>query len=553
MRKRMLGLLLAAGLILSILPMGVLAAPENKESGEVAYEYCYYYDPILGEREGPVTVSNQETEAVLMEDVPVFSTVEDAAAYVKDNLMQRTAQIIIEYDLSSFSYFSDLNAAWDKLKEIADEIWTMVIAHDPGDPTGGDYLRYQLGMIRREPGVRGPSYGGAGLNYTGTITYTPTYYTSYAQEQELTRKIDSVLQSLDLQGKSDEQKVLAIYDYICGHVEYDYTNLNDDNYKLKYTAYAAMCNGTAVCQGYSNLLYRMLLEAGVDCRFISGTGNCCRHAWNIVRLGGRYYNVDSTWDSNYDGLANWKYFLRCDENFDDHARDDKYLTASFMSEYPMSAEDYVFGQAPEQPHEHTYEEISREGAACTGWTVTYECSECGDTYQEELQSVLNHNYVETSRTGAPCTGITVYYACSLCGGTYVEAIAPTSGHVYSYTDNRDGTHTGKCDLCGSLIREAHHFVDGVCASCGAQNIFRTNGDPEIPAITDDVLTYKVDLPTGVEGKVFIAWYKNGQMVGCDVAEARDGTHAYDANYTYKLFLMDNQGHPITPALMPVAK
>ena len=40
MRKRMLGLLLAAGLILSILPMGVLAAPENKESGEVAYEYC---------------------------------------------------------------------------------------------------------------------------------------------------------------------------------------------------------------------------------------------------------------------------------------------------------------------------------------------------------------------------------------------------------------------------------------------------------------------------------------------------------------------------------
>ncbi|MBQ1402487.1 MAG: hypothetical protein IIY90_04195 [Oscillospiraceae bacterium] len=515
------------------------------------------------------------------------------------------------------------------MKEIADEIWTMVIAHDPGDPTGGDYLRYQLGMIRREPGVRGPSYGGAGLNYTGTITYTPTYYTSYAQEQELTRKIDSVLQSLDLQGKSDEQKVLAIYDYICGHVEYDYTNLNDDNYKLKYTAYAAMCNGTAVCQGYSNLLYRMLLEAGVDCRFISGTGNCCRHAWNIVRLGGRYYNVDSTWDSNYDGLANWKYFLRCDENFDDHARDDKYLTASFMSEYPMSAEDYVFGQAPEQPHEHTYEEISREGAsctgwtvtyecsecgdtyqeelpptwnhnyvetsrtgapctgitvyykcslcgetyedkseptkehtyqeisregaACTGWTVTYECSECGDTYQEELQSVLNHNYVETSRTGAPCTGITVYYACSLCGGTYVEAIAPTSGHVYSYTDNRDGTHTGKCDLCGSLIREAHHFVDGVCASCGAQNIFRTNGDPEIPAITDDVLTYKVDLPTGVEGKVFIAWYKNGQMVGCDVAEARDGTHAYDANYTYKLFLMDNQGHPITPALMPVAK
>ena len=87
-------------------------------------------------------------------------------------------------------------------------------------------------------------------------------------------------------------------------MEYDYTNLNDDNYKLKYTAYAAMCNGTAVCQGYSNLLYRMLLEAGVDCRIISGIGVSGGHAWNIVRLGDLYYNVDATWDSNYDGPDN---------------------------------------------------------------------------------------------------------------------------------------------------------------------------------------------------------------------------------------------------------
>lgn len=57
------------------------------------------------------------------------------------------------------------------------------------------------------------------------------------------------------------------------NVKYDYENLDDTDYKLKYTAYAALLNGTAVCQGYANLLYRMALEAGIDARFISGLGN----------------------------------------------------------------------------------------------------------------------------------------------------------------------------------------------------------------------------------------------------------------------------------------
>ena len=63
---------------------------------------------------------------------------------------------------------------------------------------------------------------------------------------------------------------------------------------LKYTAYAAMINKTAVCQGYASLLYRLLLECGVDCRVVTGYGNGGRHAWNIVEVDGKYYNVAGT-------------------------------------------------------------------------------------------------------------------------------------------------------------------------------------------------------------------------------------------------------------------
>ncbi|MFR8181399.1 MAG: transglutaminase domain-containing protein [Dorea sp.] len=92
-------------------------------------------------------------------------------------------------------------------------------------------------------------------------------------------------------------------------VSYDYTNLDDDTYIQKYTAYAALIDKTAVCQGYASLLYRMVLDAGVDARVISGDAGG-PHAWNIVRLNGKYYNLDTLPgmpEENYSSLLSEKH------------------------------------------------------------------------------------------------------------------------------------------------------------------------------------------------------------------------------------------------------
>lgn len=39
----------------------------------------------------------------------------------------------------------------------------------------------------------------------------------------------------------------------CKNVTYDYASLKNPNYLLKHTAYAALMNKTAVCQGYAAL------------------------------------------------------------------------------------------------------------------------------------------------------------------------------------------------------------------------------------------------------------------------------------------------------------
>ena len=69
----------------------------------------------------------------------------------------------------------------------------------------------------------------------------------------------------------------AIHDYVVKHVSYD------TSYKA-YTAYEALVNRSAVCQGYALLTYQLLKEAGIENHFVTGTGDGQPHAWNIVKL-----------------------------------------------------------------------------------------------------------------------------------------------------------------------------------------------------------------------------------------------------------------------------
>ena len=258
-------------------------------------------------------------------DPEEFNNAADAAAYLKQQMKARNTSVTMKVNLNYSS-------------EIINDIFNAALEHDPEDPTGGDYIRWQYGNWSVPP-----------FSYTSgsfTFTYNISYYDDADQEAALTTALNAVMDSLELEGKSDIAKLRLIYEYIVGHVTYDYTNLNDDSYMLKYTAYAALIDGTSVCQGYANLLYRMLLTAGIDTRVIAGLGNGGDHAWNIVKLGDKYYDVDVTWDS---GNENYSFYLRCDANFGDHVRsgivnpgDIAYNSSEFYTLYPMSGTDYGY-------------------------------------------------------------------------------------------------------------------------------------------------------------------------------------------------------------------
>lgn len=197
----------------------------------------------------------------------------------------------------------------------------------------GDYLKWHLGSWSV---VGGSAYSANG-RITGYIfPYIMRFYTDKTQEAQVTAKVKRVLSSLKVSQKTSYGKVKAIYDYICKNVKYDYAGLNDSSYG-KFTAYNALIHGRAVCQGYASLFYRMAMDAGVPARLIPGSSRGVPHAWNIVKLGNYYYNLDSTWDAV---SRDYTYFLKSDGNFSDHTRDAGFATAAFKKAYPVSPKSY---------------------------------------------------------------------------------------------------------------------------------------------------------------------------------------------------------------------
>lgn len=246
-----------------------------------------------------------------------FSTMEEAGDYIRQCIKNRDAEIIFSVD------------AANQVKKTLFTDASYEITRFTGAPDEGDYNI--LIFIKRD-------WSYVQMDGRYEVTLKPTYKTTLEQENALAAEINNVLSDLDLDGKSDYEKVCAIFDYICDNITYDYTHLDDETYKLKYTAYAALINKTAVCGGYAQLFYRMAAQAGVNVRYCDGQTSRGFHAWNLVILDGKAYYLDSTWDAGRDHSA-YRYFLKGKTEFEQsHILDEDY--SEYYDLYDFSELDY---------------------------------------------------------------------------------------------------------------------------------------------------------------------------------------------------------------------
>ncbi|EOO21620.1 MULTISPECIES: S-layer homology domain-containing protein [Bacillus] len=151
------------------------------------------------------------------------------------------------------------------------------------------------------------SLSGSPGNYTFTLNIT--YRETKEQTEYVMKQAKAIVSSIIQAGMDDHEKVKAIHDYVVKHVSYD------TSYKA-YTAYEALANRSAVCQGYTLLTYQLLKEAGIENHFVVGTGEGQPHAWNLVKIDNKWYHLDTTFDDpvpDEQGRVTYSYFNLSDE------------------------------------------------------------------------------------------------------------------------------------------------------------------------------------------------------------------------------------------------
>ena len=265
-------------------------------------------------------------------------------------------------------------------------------------------------------------------SYKGVFYYHMLSH-QYAERYSKTiTKLKEVIDSLNLDEKSDYEKCKTIREWIGKNVKYDREYAKDPANCSRRNAHdmtGAILDGYAVCDGYANLFHYMANATGLLTLFEEGyqIGSGLQHAWNLVKIDGTFYYTDCTSIAlDKDGNATGEFLLGQDTMFN--------LTVT-----PKNND-----------IENTYSNISKD-----------------DWSKEHSVCKGNHNLVKTGEGPATCEtmGYTGYYCTNQgCIYRYRDYNKEPLGHNYDYTNgeitqSQDCTHpeitTYRCTRCKAPI------------------------------------------------------------------------------------------------------
>lgn len=114
---------------------------------------------------------------------------------------------------------------------------------------------------------------------------------------KLEEKVDEIIKDNITSSMTDYEKELKIHDVLVETTSYYKYEDIDKIPAIKHTAYGALIDHEAVCDGYSKAFMLILKKLDIDTIIVSGVLDNVNHAWNIVNINGEYYHVDVTSDN----------------------------------------------------------------------------------------------------------------------------------------------------------------------------------------------------------------------------------------------------------------
>ena len=212
-------------------------------------------------------------------------TFAEAAAKIKAALLSRTAKVSV-----SIPYNSTANPSCN------DYILLSAALLDTDNSSEGDYLRGCIDNV---------SITGNATSDPTLFNYTFDYYTTADEEKKVNSECQKILTSLGTSKMNTYNKIKAIYRYVADNVTY--TESTSDKYYS--SAYGALFKHAANSKGISQLVYKLMKDAGLHCRIAQGSLNNKEYRWNIVSIAPMFYMLDASADAQL-GKGSSEFFLK---------------------------------------------------------------------------------------------------------------------------------------------------------------------------------------------------------------------------------------------------
>ncbi|GKV65971.1 MULTISPECIES: transglutaminase domain-containing protein [Sporosarcina] len=291
--------------------MAVFAADDWQQAGALAVE--------MDDRTGAVVEGSFIAKSPLAaaEDVVQLDRFEDLATYVKTQTEQFKDTVQVSYTVASPSGF-DAASHSEELKQLLHDVFNDG-SYMSGTIAGwGTQYRYSSGQQTQVK-----------------LVLTFTYRHTSAQEKELTRQVIEIASDISIAAKTDFDKVIAVNDFITRNYSYSF-----DTKLTPHSAHTMITEQQGVCQAYALLAQRLLQELGVEAYYQTGEiigGEL--HAWNKVKVDGKWYNLDTTWNdplADRKGQTRYEYLLVSDKVMNEsRTADDLGLPAATSTKYDV--------------------------------------------------------------------------------------------------------------------------------------------------------------------------------------------------------------------------
>ncbi|MEK5033638.1 transglutaminase domain-containing protein [Paenibacillus sp. FSL R7-0302] len=168
-------------------------------------------------------------------------------------------------------------------------------------------------VVYQNPLILG--FRGYGYDYeklTLNVKYDDSAETIRSKQKEILAEADKVIAAVIKEGMSADEKQMAIYDYLNDNTAYDDAALEnameqefktvDAKYNDSFNTYGILVKKVGVCMSYAHTFQLLSDLVQVPSMVVTGTMSGVNHAWNKVKIGDEWVNVDPTNNATNTGL-----------------------------------------------------------------------------------------------------------------------------------------------------------------------------------------------------------------------------------------------------------